>query len=128
MIGRHNLRRYYTLILFQAYLNSITLNERQNFETFEHFIRSRPGRVYLPTFSSLILTLNYIVVLETFEKDFFANGDAADLLEPVNLPHKSTHPDQVQRVLAARSGAVLGPSTILKSDYFSGLEKLSLPE
>ena len=76
----------------------------------------------------LIADFLWFIVLGTFEKDFFAAGDTTELLEPVNLPHKSTLPDQVQRVLAARSGAVLGPSTILKSDYFSGLEKLSLPE
>jgi hypothetical protein len=41
--GRHNLRRYYTLLLFQAYLDSITLEDRLNLQTFGQFIEAHPG-------------------------------------------------------------------------------------
>jgi hypothetical protein len=37
-------------------------------------------------------------------------------------------PDEVVRVVANRSGVVLSASTILKSDFFSNLQKMSLPE
>lgn len=37
-------------------------------------------------------------------------------------------PDEVSQVVANRSGAILSAQTILKSDFFSGLQKQSLPE
>ena len=36
--------------------------------------------------------------------------------------------DEVQTVVANRSGIILSASTILKSDFFSNLQKMSLPE
>lgn len=36
--------------------------------------------------------------------------------------------DEVQSVVQQRSGQILSASTILKSDFFSNLQKLSLPE
>jgi hypothetical protein len=51
-----------------------------------------------------------------------------ELLASVDLSSKVTLSSDVQQVLMARNGAVLGPSTILKADYFPGLEKLSLEE
>lgn len=37
-------------------------------------------------------------------------------------------PDEVVQVVANRAGAILSAQTILKSDFFSGLQKQSLPE
>lgn len=37
-------------------------------------------------------------------------------------------PDEVTQVVANRSGGILSAQTILKSDFFSGLQKQSLPE
>lgn len=42
-IGLQNLRRYFTLIIFQAYLQSTEPDTVQNFETFETFVKNRPG-------------------------------------------------------------------------------------
>jgi hypothetical protein len=39
----HNLRRYFELILFQAYLRSTEPDTMQSFETFKSFIENRPG-------------------------------------------------------------------------------------
>jgi hypothetical protein len=36
--------------------------------------------------------------------------------------------DEVSQVVAARNGAILSAQTILKSDFFPGLQKQSLPE
>jgi len=38
-----NLRRYFELIVFQAYLQSMEPNTMEDFETFETFVKSRPG-------------------------------------------------------------------------------------
>ncbi len=37
-------------------------------------------------------------------------------------------PDEVRHLVANRSGSILSASTILKSDFFSNLQKMSLPE
>lgn len=37
-------------------------------------------------------------------------------------------PDEVTRVVTSRSGTILSASTILKSDFFSNLQKMTLPE
>jgi hypothetical protein len=42
-MGLSNLRRYFQLILFQAYLQSIEPDTAQTLESFETFVQSRPG-------------------------------------------------------------------------------------
>lgn len=37
-------------------------------------------------------------------------------------------PDEVKQVVLNRSGGILSASTILKSDFFSNLQKMTLPE
>jgi hypothetical protein len=37
-------------------------------------------------------------------------------------------PDEVTQVVVNRSGSILSASTILKSDFFSNLQKMTLPE
>ena len=49
-------------------------------------------------------------------------------LERVDIAEGMPLPDEVKQVVANRSGAVLSASTILKSDFFSNLQKMSLPE
>ena len=41
--GLQNLRRYFELIIFQAYLQSIEPDTMQSFETIESFVQNRPG-------------------------------------------------------------------------------------
>lgn len=43
--GIHNLRRYFELVVFQAYLQSTEADTLQSVETFEKFIENRPGIV-----------------------------------------------------------------------------------
>lgn len=49
-------------------------------------------------------------------------------LERVDVADGVPLPDEVRKVVANRSGSILSASTILKSDFFSNLQKMSLPE
>jgi hypothetical protein len=92
--------------------------------SFESFIRHRP-------------------VFRTIEKELEEGGlkgltpiDRVELAEgmavrPIRITRKGLMcqlPDEVTQVVANRSGAILSAQTILKSDFFSGLQKQSLPE
>lgn len=108
--GMHNLRRYFELILFQAYLRSTEPDTMQSFETFKSFIENRP-------------------VIKTFEKELIAEGlHALKPLERADVNESVARPDEVRQVVVNRSGGILSASTILKSDFFSNLQKMSLPE
>ncbi|KAI0925517.1 hypothetical protein AcV5_008233 [Taiwanofungus camphoratus] len=108
--GIQNLRRYFSLIIFQAYLQSIEPDTMQSFETFESFVENRP-------------------VIKTFEKELVTNDvNALKPLERVEVADGVALPDEVRKVVANRSGSILSASTILKSDFFSNLQKMSLPE
>ncbi|KAG1720160.1 inositol hexakisphosphate-domain-containing protein [Suillus lakei] len=108
--GLHNLRRYFELILFQAYLRSTEPDTMQSFETFKSFIENRP-------------------VIKTFEKELMAEGlHALKPLERADMNESVARPDEVKQVVVNRSGSILSASTILKSDFFSNLQKMSLPE
>lgn len=68
-------------------------------------------------------------VIKTFEKDLLTDDlNALKPLERVDIIEGVAPPDEVQRVVANRKGSILSASTILKSDYFSNLQKRSLPE
>lgn len=49
-------------------------------------------------------------------------------LERVDLSEGVALPDEARQVVASRKGSILSASTILKSDFFSNLQKMSLPE
>ncbi|KAG9104343.1 hypothetical protein FRC06_003389 [Ceratobasidium sp. 370] len=109
-VGLHNLRRYFELIVFQHYLMESDLDMIRSFESFEHFVHSRP-------------------VFATFENELQVEG--AKALKPLERSERQdgvAFPDDIQHVVANRSGSVLSASTILKSDFFSNLQKMSLPE
>ncbi|KAF9223711.1 hypothetical protein BS17DRAFT_802243 [Gyrodon lividus] len=108
--GLQNLRRYFELIVFQAYLQSTEADTIKSVETFEKFIENRP-------------------VIKTFEKDLVADGlHALTPLERTEVNDGIAHPDEVKQVVVNRSGSILSASTILKSDFFSNLQKMTLPE
>jgi hypothetical protein len=70
-----------------------------------------------------------ILVLKTFEKELGEDGlNALKLLERARPTEGEAMPDEVTRVVTNRNGAILSASTILKSDFFSNLQKMSLPE
>ncbi|KAF9000645.1 inositol hexakisphosphate-domain-containing protein [Cyathus striatus] len=108
--GLHNLRRYFELIVFQAYLQSTQPDTMQSFESIETFVRDRP-------------------VIKTFEKELIVDGlNALKPLERADAETGVAHPDEVTQVVMNRSGSILSASTILKSDFFSNLQKMTLPE
>ncbi|KAI0264344.1 inositol hexakisphosphate-domain-containing protein [Gloeopeniophorella convolvens] len=108
--GLQNLRRYFELIVFQAYLQSTEPDTMQNYQTFEAFVKNLP-------------------VLKTFEKELLAEGiHALKPLNRVDLADGVALPDEVTHIVANRSGSILSASTILKSDFFSNLQKMTLPE
>ena len=47
MIGLQNLRRYFQLIVFQSYLQSIEPDTMMSFETIETYVQNRPGMFFL---------------------------------------------------------------------------------
>lgn len=70
-----------------------------------------------------------LLVLKTFEKELLADGlHALRPLERADEVDGVAHPDEVQQVVMNRSGSILSASTILKSDFFSNLQKMTLPE
>ncbi|KAJ3797672.1 inositol hexakisphosphate-domain-containing protein [Lentinula aff. detonsa] len=105
-----NLRRYFELIVFQAYLQSTPPNTMQDFESIEKFVKNRP-------------------VIKTFERELMVDGmNALKPLQRADLVEGMAHPDEVKQVVMNRSGDILSASTILKSDFFSNLQKMTLPE
>ncbi|KAJ7471451.1 inositol hexakisphosphate-domain-containing protein [Mycena galericulata] len=108
--GLQNLHRYFTLIVFQAYLQSTEPDTKRSFESIETFVRNQP-------------------VIKTFENELFADGlNALKPLERADVTDGVAHPDEVNRIVVNRSGSILSASTILKNDMFLNLQKMTLPD
>ncbi|KAF8734647.1 hypothetical protein AX14_003198 [Amanita brunnescens Koide BX004] len=108
--GLQSLRRYFELIVFQSYLQSTEPDTMRNFQTIEKYADNLP-------------------VIRTFLKELTAEGiDALKPLERADPKEDMADPDEVTAVVANRTGAILSASTILKSDFFSNLQKMTLPE
>lgn len=68
-------------------------------------------------------------MFKTFENEMLAHGaDSLKPLERMDVADGIALPDEIATTVANRSGTVLSASTILKSDFFSNLQKMSLPE
>lgn len=68
-----------------------------------------------------------LVVFKTFEKEF--NTDNANILKPlerIEVEEGFATTDEVNVIVANRSGAILSASTMLKSDLFTNLQKVRL--
>ena len=79
----------------------------------------------------LILTADIYVVLviKTFEREMIDNGiNALKPLDRADDKSGVADPDEVTKVVVNRSGSILSASTIIKSDFFSNLQKMTLPE
>lgn len=55
-------------------------------------------------------------------------ADGLNALQPLERADAEADPDEVTQVVVNRSGSILSASTILKSDFFSNLQKMTLPE
>nr|GAT59369.1 predicted protein [Mycena chlorophos] len=108
--GLQNLHRYFVLMIFQSYLQSTEPDTKRSFETIESFVQRQP-------------------VIQTFERELFADGlNALKPLERAYVADGVAHPDEVNQIVANRSGSILSASTILKNDMFLNLQKMTLPE
>ena len=122
------MRRYFELIIFQAYLQSIKPDTLQSFESVETFVKDRPGNRALAC-RMFVITDLFRPVIKTFEKELMAEGlNALKPLERADVADGVAHPDEVNQVVLNRTGIILSASTILKSDLFANLQKMSLPE
>lgn len=106
--GAQSLRRYFHLLVFQAFLQSMRPDNILA-HTFEQFVRRQP-------------------VLETIEREL----DAPELatitqLRKMDVSDGMALSDEAEEVVRGRTGSVLSASTILKSDFFSGILKAGLP-
>lgn len=70
-----------------------------------------------------------VSVIKTFERELMTDGmNTLKPLRRADLVEGMAHPDEVKQVVMNRSGDILSASTILKSDFFSNLQKMTLPE
>ena len=73
--------------------------------------------------------IQFASVIRTFEKELLADDlNALVPLKRAEAIDGEAHPDEVKQVVMNRSGRILSASTILKSDFFSNLQKMTLPE
>ncbi|PWN50330.1 hypothetical protein IE53DRAFT_369000 [Violaceomyces palustris] len=108
--GVYNLRRYFELIIFQAYLSTTPPDTMGNQPSFKQFVLRQP-------------------VFNTISKEF----EKIDIetimpLQKVDVSDGMALSDEVQEVVQNRKGSILSAFTMLKSDFFSGILKLGLPE
>lgn len=111
--------------MFQAYLDAHSPDTLRNLESFETYVKNRPGEF----FPEMLVNIDIFAVFQTFEQELLSDGiHALKPLEHIQLSQGIALSDEVKQVVSNRSGNVLSASTILKSDFFSNLQKLSLPE
>ncbi|CAO1618211.1 unnamed protein product [Sympodiomycopsis kandeliae] len=108
--GCQALRRYFSLIVFQAYLNATRPDTFQDMQTFETFVKRQP-------------------VLQTIGKEL----DKAELslitpLHRIEAADGMALDDEANEVVANRDGSILTAYTMLKSDFFSGIAKAHLSQ
>ena len=105
--GMQNLRRYFELLVFQAYLMTTTPSIPVS-PTFAQFVDSQP-------------------VLQTLSKDLEKVSLARITPLPSGVKEGVASESEEQEVISNRSGSILSPFTMLKSDFFPGILKRSLP-
>ncbi|KAK2460946.1 hypothetical protein APHAL10511_007416 [Amanita phalloides] len=108
--GLQALRRYFELIVFQSYLQSTEPDTVRDFQNIEAYVDNLP-------------------VIKTFQKELTADGlYALKPLERVDPKEDMADPDEVTAIVTNRTGSILSASTIIKSDFFSNLQKMTLTE
>ncbi|GAA5966606.1 hypothetical protein JCM21900_001467 [Sporobolomyces salmonicolor] len=111
--GLRELRAYFFLLLLTCFLTETrpeTWRDLGQSSSYEDFVRQRP-------------------VFKTIERELDLAGiDALTPLERPLLGDGTASNDEAAEFVAKRGGRVLSAFTLLKSDFFSGLQKMSLPE
>ena len=122
--GMSNLRRYFLLIIFQAYLRSAQPDTRRTYDTFETFVKNRPGACAIRVVVPQRLTKR-CSVFQTMEKELQSHHtNALKPLERIDVSEGFASPDEEHIIVANRSGSILSASTMLKSDLFTNLQKV----
>jgi predicted DNA-binding antitoxin AbrB/MazE fold protein len=109
----------------------VSANSEAGYRTFDGVLRDvcEQSSRYVDQDRKAIRRLTMLPVIKTFEKELLGQGlSVLKPLERVDLAEGVALPDEAQRVVKNRSGSILSASTILKSDFFSNLQKMSLPE
>ncbi|KAH9824387.1 inositol hexakisphosphate-domain-containing protein [Melampsora americana] len=111
--GLANLRRYAFVLIFACYLNETKANTRRELEdskSFELFWKEHQ------VFRTILDELN---------------GADIQALTPLEMGSFAAHgvdwTEEEQTVVSERAGIILSAQTILKSDFFVGLQKMTLP-
>lgn len=106
--GKTHLARYLQLIQFQAYLEDLPTDTTQPLMSFASWYGNQP-------------------VFNTFEAEIKHGG--VEILTPITQTTDGPVTDnEAERIVQTRRGAILSAGTIIKSDLFLGLQKMSLPE
>jgi protein-tyrosine phosphatase len=109
--GVNNFRRYFQLIVFQAYLDATPPVRLDTMPSFEEYVRDQP-------------------VLSTFWSDT-EKEDLATITPLQKVDSKSAGQalnEEVEEVVSNREGSVLSSYTMLKSDMFPGLAAQALSQ
>lgn len=107
--GKIHLARYLQLIQFQAYLDDLPTDSVVE-TSFATWYANQP-------------------VFQTFEAELKHGG--VEVLMPLSIGERTDGPitnDEADTFVMARHGSILSSGTIIKSDLFLGLQKMSLPE
>jgi len=117
-------------LLFAHHLPSLpTLNTARHPALVRNFrdVCEKPARYPShPTFKMPILMFRSVAVFKTFEKELRTDPEnALKPLERIEVAEGFATPDEVNVLVANRSGSILSASTILKSDLFTNLQKAS---
>lgn len=107
--GKIHLARYLQLIQFQAYLDDLPADSGVE-TSFATWYANQP-------------------VFKTFETELKHGG--VEILTPLSVGERTDGPisnDEADTFVMARHGGILSSGTIIKSDLFLGLQKMSLPE
>jgi hypothetical protein len=101
-------RAYFFLILFVSFLRESNPSSWKELgPSYETFVRSRP-------------------VYRTIEREL--DDASINALLPLQQNRGELGTDEVAEFVAGRNGNILSAMTLLKSDFFSNLQKMSLPE
>lgn len=106
--GKLHLARYLQLIQFQAYLEDLPMDTTEALPSFASWYGTQP-------------------VFKTFDTEIKHGG--VEILIPINQSTDGpVTDDEAERVIQTRRGRILSAGTIIKSDLFLNLQKMSLPE
>ncbi|ORZ36629.1 inositol hexakisphosphate-domain-containing protein [Catenaria anguillulae PL171] len=133
--GLLNLRRYFILLVFQAYLDDVpsSTGPLAELESFASWMRRHPEirgmQRDLDDLAALVADNDVDMPSTAVDLDVIAKAMAQLVPVDAQTPGDGIAlTSEVMDVVTGRRGAVLARMTILKHDVFPGCQKLSLPE